>query len=107
MEAGELPLVPKQFHCWLCSFELMSLLLRGNAMGNVGTYTQNLSVNPHWDGKAQIGVLSKKEKEMGIPVAKALKTPDCPIWILHSTDHFTIAWANAMPGLAPGTPTEA
>eukprot|EP00930_Biecheleria_cincta_P022717 TRINITY_DN16546_c0_g1_i1.p1 TRINITY_DN16546_c0_g1~~TRINITY_DN16546_c0_g1_i1.p1 ORF type:complete len:538 (-),score=101.57 TRINITY_DN16546_c0_g1_i1:168-1610(-) len=117
-EGGELPLVPKAFSCWLCSMELMSLLLRGQAAGNVGAFHADSSPNLSWDGFNTVGLLSRKEKEQGIPIADALKSPKTPVWILHGGDHFTVAWAQSAPpqdvgakftlhqwnGLPPGGP---
>eukprot|EP00438_Fugacium_kawagutii_P033716 Skav206883 [mRNA] locus=scaffold6202:18690:57196:- [translate_table: standard] len=48
LEAGELPLVPRNFDCWLCSTELLSLLMRGSAMGNVGATAADGSVDSSW-----------------------------------------------------------
>jgi len=117
-EGGELPLIPKAFNCWLCSMELLSLLLRGSATGNVGAFNADGTPNTRWDGASPIGILSRKEKEQGIPMAEALKSPPHPVWILHSGDHFTLAWAQTAPspdagakfklyhwnGLPPGGP---
>lgn len=117
-EGGELPLVPKMFNCWLCSMELMSLLMRGTANGNCGAFSADGSRNSGWDGFNTIGMLSRKEKEQGIPMNEALKSPRVPVWILHGGDHFTVAWAQAPPpdeagarfvlhhwnGLPPGGP---
>jgi len=117
-DGGELPLVPRQFNCWLCSMELMSLLLRGTANGNCGAFSADGSRNSSWDSSNTIGLLSRKEKEQGVPVSEALKTPKTPIWILHGGDHFTLAWAKEAPsqdvgatftlhhwnGLPPGGP---
>ena len=30
----------RNFDCWLCSTELLSLLMRGSAMGNVGAHSE-------------------------------------------------------------------
>lgn len=102
-EGGELPLVPKQFNCWLCSIELMSLLLRGTAHGNVGVFHADGSTNKTWEGFNTVGILSRSEKEKGIPMADALKSPTTPVWILHGGDHFTVAWAAAATPAAPGS----
>lgn len=116
-EGGELPLVTKAFNCWLCTTELMSLLLRGNARGNVGAFASDGTRNSSWDG-VPIGLLSNGEQSTGIPIADALKSPPSPVWILHGGDHFTVAWASAVPpsetgakftlhhwnGLPPGGP---
>ncbi|CAE8728481.1 unnamed protein product, partial [Polarella glacialis] len=117
-EGGELPLVPLAFNCWLCSMELMSLLLRGCAKGNVGAFCADGSPNTSWEGVTPIGILSRKEKETGIPMADSLKSPPSPVWVLHGGDHFTVAWARSSPpadagaqfalyhwnGLPPGGP---
>lgn len=116
-EGGELPLVPRAFNCWLCSMELMSLLMRGTARGNVGAFNADGSRNTSWEG-VPVGILSRKETETGIPIADALKNPEKPVWILHGGDHFTVAWARCFPptevgahftlwqwnGLPPGGP---
>lgn len=102
-EGGELPLVPKAFSCWLCSMELMSLLLRGSAHGNVGCHRADATRNSSWDEANLVGVLSSAEKEQGIPVTEALKSPKAPVWILHGGDHFTVAWAQSMPSSNRGT----
>eukprot|EP00931_Biecheleriopsis_adriatica_P053737 TRINITY_DN31529_c0_g1_i1.p1 TRINITY_DN31529_c0_g1~~TRINITY_DN31529_c0_g1_i1.p1 ORF type:complete len:547 (-),score=103.60 TRINITY_DN31529_c0_g1_i1:111-1619(-) len=101
-EGGELPLVPKAFNCWLCSMELMSLLMRGRAHGNVGAFHADGSKNLSWEGFNTVGILSRKEKEQGIPIADALKTPKSPVWILHGGDHFTVAWTRSTPSAEPG-----
>jgi len=114
---GELPLVTQAFSCWLCTTELLSLMLRGSAAGNVGAFCGDGRRNGSWDG-ARVGLLSTSEQQTGVPVADALKSPSCPVWILHGGDHFTVAWATAMPpdsagaqfvlshwnGLPPGGP---
>ena len=33
-------IVLRNFDCWLCSTELLSLLMRGSAMGNVGAHSE-------------------------------------------------------------------
>lgn len=101
-EGGELPLVIRQFNCWLCTTELMSLLLRGKAEGNVGQFKADGTLNESWEG-ALVGILSRSEKESGMPVADALKSPKAPVWILHGGDHFTVAWAKAMPAAEAGS----
>jgi len=100
-EGGELPLVTQEFNCWLCTTELMSLLLRGVAAGNIGAFSADGSRNSNWDG-AEIGLLSKGEKDTGIPVADGLKSPKLPVWILHGGDHFTVAWTAASPSTDVG-----
>mmetsp|Transcript_7216 Transcript_7216/g.8692 ORF Transcript_7216/g.8692 Transcript_7216/m.8692 type:complete len:393 (+) Transcript_7216:242-1420(+) len=74
-------------HNWFCTSELMSLLMRGVACGNVGAYSidgtyQDFSV------PTKIGLLSMGEYE-GTPMADPFKTPALPVWILHSGSHFT------------------
>eukprot|EP00933_Yihiella_yeosuensis_P036931 TRINITY_DN30782_c0_g1_i2.p1 TRINITY_DN30782_c0_g1~~TRINITY_DN30782_c0_g1_i2.p1 ORF type:complete len:556 (-),score=132.77 TRINITY_DN30782_c0_g1_i2:31-1524(-) len=101
-EGGELPLVPRAFNCWLCSMELMSLLMRGHANGNVGAFTAAAERNTAWEGQTPIGILSRKEKETGIPMADALKSPSVPVWILHGGDHFTVAWSQCAPSTDVG-----
>ncbi|CAJ1348317.1 unnamed protein product [Effrenium voratum] len=103
MEGGELPLVPKNFDCWLCSTELLSLLLRGAAMGSVGSILPNGSPNLSWEGFNTIGLLSRSEKDKGVPIADALKNPKTPVWILHGGDHFTVAWSQGPTPTEPGS----
>jgi len=119
---GELPLVYMQHSGWLCSSELMSLLLRGFADTNVGAFKADGKPND-WDkslaGKPLgLGLLSKVELDTGVEVANSLKSPEHPVWILHGGDHFTLAWSQAAPedkkdakiklwhwnGLPPGGP---
>lgn len=116
-EGGELPLVTKAFNCWLCTTELLSLLLRGTCSGNVGAFTAAGERNLSWEGSS-VGLLSSSESSTGIPVADGLKQPEKPIWILHGGDHFTLAWCQVPPprdvgarfrlyhwnGLPPGGP---
>ncbi|CAB9510468.1 expressed unknown protein [Seminavis robusta] len=83
---------------WLCSADLLSLLLRGNiANTNIScfgafdpvhkkkqpfyTSTNTSSTNN------QIGLLSMMEIDEGIPVADDLKFQKT-VWILHTGDHF-------------------
>jgi hypothetical protein len=101
-EGGELPLVTRAFNCWLCTTELLSLLLRGTAWGNVGAFTASGQPNQSWEG-AVVGILTRSEKDTGIPVANDLQSPKAPVWILHGGDHFTVAWAKAMPPADAGT----
>lgn len=100
-EGGEVPIVTKAFSCWLCSMELLSLILRGSARGNVGAFNADGSPNRSWDG-VPVGILSRSEKETGIPMSDALKGPPNPVWILHGGDHFTVAWAKAAPQMDAG-----
>jgi len=102
LEHGELPLVPKNFDCWLCSTELLSLLMRGSAMGNVGAHSEE-GPNTTWEGHNTVGLLSKSEKDKGVPIADALKNPLTPVWILHGGDHFTVAWSSAATPTEPGS----
>jgi len=101
-EGGELPLVPRAFNCWLCSMELLSLLLRGCAFGNVGGFSAVGGKNESWDGKTSIGILSCEEQKQGIPMAEPLKNPPSPVWILHGGDHFTLAWCKTHPSQDAG-----
>lgn len=98
VDGGDMPLV---FGInWLCTSELVSLLLRGNAGGGVGAYNAT-GRRTEWTGGFGVGLLSMLEKETGIPVCDALKSPAKPVWVVHGGDHFTILF-----GLQP-CPTEA
>lgn len=77
----------------LCSFELMSLLLRGTACGNISAYTPDGTASD-WAG-AQVGLLSATERESGVAVANSLRIPQFPVWILHGGDHFTTLFSLA------------
>jgi len=78
---------------WLCTSELVSLLIRGKAGGNVGAYTQ-LGGAPHnWDMKLGVGLLTAQEFTNGTVVCDALKSPSSPVWLLHGGDHFTTLWS--------------
>eukprot|EP00468_Gymnochlora_sp_CCMP2014_P008435 CAMPEP_0167762466 /NCGR_PEP_ID=MMETSP0110_2-20121227/12786_1 /TAXON_ID=629695 /ORGANISM="Gymnochlora sp., Strain CCMP2014" /LENGTH=504 /DNA_ID=CAMNT_0007649349 /DNA_START=3 /DNA_END=1520 /DNA_ORIENTATION=- len=79
---------------WQCSSELVSLLIRGKAGGNVGAYGQIGGQSHDWDMKLGIGLLTLDEHKSGIPVANSLKNPSAPVWILHGGDHFTTLWSN-------------
>lgn len=98
---GELPLVAEQHGAWLCTTELMGLLMRGAACANVGAFLANGSRNSFWDGMP-FGLLSKDEQQSGIPVAEGLKTPSSPVWIIHGGDHFTVAWSKQAPAATRG-----
>mmetsp|Transcript_15141 Transcript_15141/g.24133 ORF Transcript_15141/g.24133 Transcript_15141/m.24133 type:complete len:501 (+) Transcript_15141:176-1678(+) len=95
-EGGETgsPLTIKAHNSWLCTSELISLLIRGKAGGNVGAFT--LMGRPHNWGNMDLGVglLTADEFKNGIVVCDALKSPKSPVWILHGGDHFTTLWSN-------------
>ncbi len=84
---------------WLCTSELLMLLITGAANGSVGAYGH--------DGKkiylppCQVGLLSMSEVDTGIVVADALKNPIYPIWILHGGDHFTLLFGERHPPIEP------
>lgn len=94
----------------LCSSELLSLMLRGTADGNVGAYGPVGGLKTAWsDGAAlPIGMLSLSELEgQGVPVADDLKTPGSPVWVLHGGSHFTILFAAGAPvPMAPDAAVE-
>ena len=89
-DMGEPPLVVGP--AFLCSMELLSLVMRGRAGGNVTAFHPLTRAPADWDVPLGIGLLSKSELEMGVPVADSLKSPRLPVWILHGGDHFTTAW---------------
>jgi hypothetical protein len=84
---GECPLITGPFT--LCTSELMSLILRGTANGNVGAYGPVGGKKIDWPNHTPVGMLSYNEVDHSIPVCDRLKSPDVPIWILHGRDHFT------------------
>jgi hypothetical protein len=91
---GELPLIigPN----FLCSSELMSLLIRGNADGNFGAISQSTGkVIPDevWGKNCGYGMLTLPAAASGdaaVPQANALMFPSHPIWVIHGGDHFTV-----------------
>jgi len=101
----ELPLISCAFESWLGNTELISLLLRGKADGNVGAFNAMGGQNA-WGKSLGIGMLSKIETEVNIPLCDALKNPEYPIWILHGGDHFTTAWSGKMPPREKGASFE-
>ena len=79
---------------WLCSSDLMCLLLRGKVGdGNFGAWNsitqqkQNFYPSDFSPEDCKIGILSIMEKEQGVPVADDLKLGKS-IWIVHTGDHF-------------------
>mmetsp|Transcript_39799 Transcript_39799/g.96042 ORF Transcript_39799/g.96042 Transcript_39799/m.96042 type:complete len:484 (+) Transcript_39799:45-1496(+) len=79
---------------WLCSSDLMCLLLRGQVGdGNFGAWNsitqqkQSFYPSDFSPEDCQIGILSIMEKEQGVPVADDLKLGKS-IWIAHTGDHF-------------------
>ncbi|KNC51579.1 uncharacterized protein AMSG_12072 [Thecamonas trahens ATCC 50062] len=106
-DAGEPPLIVGPAH--LCSMELLSLVVRGSASGNVTAFHPLSRAPADWTVPLGFGLLSKSELEMGVPVADSLKSPRLPVWILHGGDHFTTAWLDvatfaAMPEAADCVP---
>lgn len=108
---GEPPLVIPPFS--LCSSELLMLLVRGEANGNVGAYdlavpgtiAQVSSASQPgqppavavagkvtWTSKLEVGMLSLDEADSGVPLADKLISPEKPVWIMHGGDHFTVSW---------------
>lgn len=79
---------------WLCTSDLVNLLLCGEAKGNVSAYSPNtqekLKFLPTIYG---VGLLSYGEIEAGIPVADELKSPQNPVFLLHGGDHFTVLFS--------------
>lgn len=94
---GQPPLIYGQFS--LCTSELMSLLLRGTADGNVGAYGSVGGTKVDWPASTPCGMLSNMEVEHGVPICDRLKTPDAPVWILHGRDHFTVAFIHPIEAL--------
>eukprot|EP00051_Salpingoeca_urceolata_P002406 m.49932 g.49932 ORF g.49932 m.49932 type:complete len:519 (+) comp12112_c0_seq1:50-1606(+) len=90
-DGGEPPLIAGPFA--LCSSELVSLLLRGSAGGNVAAYTDD-EHPADWPGAA-VGLLSWAEIDAGIPIANGLKFPSTPVWLMHGGDHFTVLFATS------------
>eukprot|EP00928_Gymnodinium_smaydae_P031021 TRINITY_DN22909_c0_g2_i1.p1 TRINITY_DN22909_c0_g2~~TRINITY_DN22909_c0_g2_i1.p1 ORF type:complete len:550 (-),score=64.05 TRINITY_DN22909_c0_g2_i1:136-1785(-) len=88
---AEPPLITGPFS--LCTSELISLLLRGTADGNVGSYGPLGGKKVDWPSDTPVGLLSFHECEHNIPVADRLKRPDIPVWILHGRDHFTFCFS--------------
>lgn len=77
---------------WLCTSDLMCLLLRGKINGgNFGAFdpiTKKKSAFYDDDDDKRIGILSMMEINEGIPVSDDLKF-DKQVWVLHTGDHFT------------------
>lgn len=85
------PLIGGRFNT--CTFELMSLLMRGKANGDVGAFNQITKKPQDWTSGTNegIGMLSAEfEKRVGIQLCNRLKTPTQPVWIVHGGDHFTV-----------------
>jgi len=82
----------------LCSFELMSLLLRGNASADIGAFNQVTRAPQDWNRDevlGGVGMLSAEfEKRVGVQICNALKIPKAPVWIVHGGDHFTVMIAS-------------
>jgi len=101
---GQPPLIFGPFS--LCTSELMSLLLRGTADGNVGAYGPVGGAKVDWPASTPCGMLSNLEVEHGIPVCDRLKSPASPVWILHGRDHFTVAFMYPSVTLEAGEESE-
>ena len=76
---------------WLCSSDLMCLLLRGHiGSGNLGAW--NPDTRQKWqfygDKPQELGLLSMMEIQEGINVADDLKFSKKKVWVLHTGDHF-------------------
>jgi len=74
----------------LAGTDLLILLMRGVADGNVGAYDQTGKKKelPQFD----FGMLSWDEISSKIPLADGLKFPKYPVYIMHGGDHFTTAF---------------
>lgn len=82
----------------LCSTELMGLLMFGIARGNVSAYDGADGTKIQWRPKDEVGMLSRDEIDMGIPLADELKDPSKPVYVIHGGDHFTLLWATKVEG---------
>lgn len=74
---------------WLCSSDLMTLLLRGR-IGNGSFAAFDMATKAKtsfYSNESPIGVLSTMECDEKIPVADDLKF-DKKVWVLHTGDHF-------------------
>ena len=80
----------------LCGTELVNLMLSGVARGNVAAYGA-MGGKVDWRAKGRVGMLSRDELEIGMPLADELKSPLLPVWVMHGGDHFTVAWLPASP----------
>jgi len=95
--ATEPPLIVGKF--FLCSFEMMSLLMRGNAQGNIGAFDPLAPDRRHdWKEDTGVGLISRSfEEQAGMPVCDRLTRPSLPVWIVHGGDHFTTLCAPSRP----------
>jgi len=84
----------------LCSMELVSLLLIGEARANVTAYHQVTRAKTSWPRGLGVGMLSLTEKDTGQPLADGLKSPALPVWVLHGGDHFTTLFAGSVDAAA-------
>lgn len=75
---------------FLCTSELVMLLIRGVASGNVSAYAFGDKLD--YKVGAKVGLLTRAEVDTGVPVADVLKKPELPVWILHGGDHFTVMY---------------
>jgi len=83
---------------WLCTSDLVSLMLVGEAKGNVSAYSPvDASKIKFPKTVGGVGLLSYAEIEAGVPIADELKFPESPVFILHGGDHFTILFADKFP----------
>lgn len=85
----------------LCGTELMGLLMFGIARGNVSAYGGD-GAKVAWRPKGDVGLLSRDEIEMGVPLADELKGPSKQVYVIHGGDHFTLLWATPNPSAAAG-----
>uniref|UniRef100_A0A7S1TWT1 Deubiquitinating enzyme MINDY-3/4 conserved domain-containing protein n=1 Tax=Phaeomonas parva TaxID=124430 RepID=A0A7S1TWT1_9STRA len=99
---GEPPLIVAPYA--LCTSEIVALMLKGVADGNVSAYSPTGGAKISWhNGSAYalpIGMLSALEYPefegaaggSHLPLADELKSPTTPVWIIHSSTHFTFAF---------------
>ena len=91
---GEPPLIDKPNY--ICTTDLMVLLMSGKANGNVGAYDP-MGVQFKIETTLGIGMLSSAVVEAKIPINEGLLNPANPVWILHGGDHFTVGFLKDWP----------
>jgi hypothetical protein len=89
MSHGEPPLIDKPHY--ICTTDLMILLMSGVANGNVGAFDP-MGKEFKIETKLGIGMLSSAVIEAKIPINEGLLNPSTPVWILHGGDHFTVGF---------------
>jgi len=97
---------------YLCSMELISLILCGKIISNILAYDPITKIKqPAWSSPTTaiststssslgVGLLSTHEYD-GQPLADDLKNPLCPVWILHGGDHFTVLFSSEPTSTTP------